>query len=715
MVRTKFPGLLLAVALFWIISSSLTDVASAQKPSTGIQTVSRTKIIREAQTLDRLIEADLNRHKIEPNPKTDDATFVRRLYLDIVGRIPTATETTTFLQSDDPKKRGNLIDELLDSPGATSTSLNWWADLLRAKTRLGNNLSGEPYIHWLKESIIDDKPYDVMVAELLASEGPAHKEGSGATGYYLRDRGMPLDNMANTMRLFLGTRIECAQCHNHPYESFTQKQFFEMAAFSGGLKYNNQEVEALGTIRKQLSEMGSTTNEDGKLDQATLRAAVRLVQPMTYGVSGNGTGKVRLPEDYQYDDGSPKDVVKAKTLFGKRADLKFVDEPNERRKRGKRRAREPRKSARPRKAPPIDSRSALAEWLTAPENPRFTTVIANRLWKLCMGRGQIEPVDDLKSDSKASNPRLMVQLEKLMIDLSYDLRQFRRVLYSTEAYQREASSYAPGLGEKYHFEGPLLRRMGAEQIWDSMLTLAVQDIDSKIKPPGQRAASVYQQYEELRDLPLAEVRQQAEARSLRYKDPEAFREMMGTQAKKRRQEDSKNTRERRKHRMNLQRKLKLARRQKNKENEESILAELDEMRDDDLVKNRERSMRGMVRASDLPSPAPPGHFLRQFGQSDRELIDGSHQDASIPQALNLLNGFVETRILNNRFSTLIVDMRNAKEPATKIRTAYLAILNREPLEEELNLWLEDLKFEGTDIYQDVIWTLLNTHEFLFIQ
>ena len=163
--------------------------------------VSAAKIKAVATELDRLIERDLAAARLKPNAMTDDATFIRRAYLNIVGRIPTAKEAGTFLGSKSLTKRQDLIDRLLDSPGYTSSMFNWWSDILRVRTRLSNNIIGQPYIHFIKKSIADNKPYDQFVSEMLTSIGPNHIANNGATGYYSRDRGMPEDNMSNTVRV----------------------------------------------------------------------------------------------------------------------------------------------------------------------------------------------------------------------------------------------------------------------------------------------------------------------------------------------------------------------------------------------------------------------------------------------------------------------------------------------------------------------------------
>ena len=144
-----------------------------------------------AAEIDRLVEADLRARGGRPQPLVDDDAFARRAWLLLAGRIPTPAELDSFAADRSPGRRTALVDVLLDAPGYDSAMFHFWADLLRAKSRLAPQASGEPYLHFLRESIAADVPYDEVVRQLLTATGPAHARGNGATGYALRDRGMP--------------------------------------------------------------------------------------------------------------------------------------------------------------------------------------------------------------------------------------------------------------------------------------------------------------------------------------------------------------------------------------------------------------------------------------------------------------------------------------------------------------------------------------------
>ena len=651
--------------------------------------------------VDRLVEAELKRVGVRSNPVVDDETFARRAWLEIAGRIPTVDELRDFLDSRRSDKRSDLIDELLASPGFSSRMYNYWADILRVKSRLQGGVSGEPYVDWLEKAVAENKPYDRFVHELLTAEGPAHAEGNGATGYYLRDRGMPQDNMANTLRVFLGTRLECAQCHDHPTDTWTQLEFFEMVAFTGGIQFRS--TAFVGQDGRRLRRIGNEIRRDHG-EEVFRRFRRQIIRPMTAGISGTGTGLTRLPNDYQYDNGEPDQIVTADALFGEEAELTVSVPRQPRRRRNPRRRGNNRRRQRNIRAPQVDSRAAFADWLTSPANPHFTTVIANRMWAKAMGRGLIDPIDDIKNDTTPSNPDLMRRLETLMVDVDYDLREFLRVLYNTKTWQRVAG--APENDNAiWHFQGPLLRRMTAAQVWDSLLTLVLSDVDATLAgAQASRAKAIYARYEALRDLSDEEIVEAVVSNNVRRAGVRQLAE------------------ERRAFRKKVQplvRKLRQARRRRDPKAEKRIIAELKQLGVTDPKRpfargRNQRGRRGLVRASKVGAPAPADHLLRAFGQSDREQIQADHTDANVPQVLALMNGFVEENVLDE--SSALSRMLSATDSSVeRIRLAYLAILGRRPHRAESSMWKQDVRRQGDAAWDDLVWTLVNSNEFRFVQ
>ena len=405
----------------------------------GLDSLPRTKLLSYSNRIDALINQQLEANNSKRNRVATDDVFLRRAYLDIIGRIPTIEETYSFLESSNQDKRAELIDDLMQSYGYVSRQFNFYADLLRLKSRI-RNVNGGPYIDFVKDALQENMPYDRFVAELLTSEGAMMEKGNGATGYFLRDLGMPEDNMSNTVRVFLGTRLECAQCHDHPFDKWTQRQYFEMVAFTGGMKYKTEN----SINRQQLVAAARRSNME--ISTEARQALRRILQPLSTGVSGTGTGLAKLPEGYMGSDGEEGEIVKAKTIFDDQPlvqpEIPSQTKKNSRRNRNKNKNKKKRAGKNIPGAKPIDSRKAFAHWVTDDDNPRFAKVIANRLWKQAMGLGLIEPVDVIEDHTKASNPELMEYLTQLMIDLDFDTKQFLRIIYNTKTYQARATQTA---------------------------------------------------------------------------------------------------------------------------------------------------------------------------------------------------------------------------------------------------------------------------------
>ncbi len=621
-------------------------------------------IAGEARAIDTLVTAGLSSHKIDPTRPQDDAAFLRRIYLMAAGRIPTIDEATAFLSSSGPDKRSALILQLTLSPAWVDQEFNWWADFLRVESQPMKRFPGEPYVDWLKQSIRDDLPYDQMVTKLLTASGPALERGNGATGFYLRDAGMPLDNMSFTVQEFLGTRVACAQCHNHPFDKWTRMQYMEMAAFTGSVSEAPQ-PEMVKALRQLARSQGALGDDKTKKSlQLVSRTVLLEVHPAV-------RDSIALPKDYQYPDAKPGQQVFAHTIFGTDIPL----------------------------AQGVDPRIAYAQWMTSPSNPRFTTVIANRLWKKVMGLGLIEPVDNFTDATVASNPALMDHLTQLMVRIGYDTRLFERILLSTAAFQRETVSADVANPEDFHFPGPLMRRMRAEEVWDSLMTMVIPAVDER--KGAQSADGLYATYDQFKDMTpqqiLDELGQAVDGQKQRQELQAQLKELVAKYAdRKAASQDPE---------------VQKVRQQLQALNQAGGKAMLGYGRRQ--VPENDPRWRGfpreLVRASELPSPAPPGHLLRDFGQSDRQLIDNTNPSPAVTQALSLLNGVVDQNVLEPG-SVLMRAVTAAADPEQQLRLAFLGILTREPTAREHQIFLS-----GTPVpIADVVWTLVNSREFLFL-
>ncbi|MEN9360037.1 MAG: hypothetical protein RL095_1572 [Verrucomicrobiota bacterium] len=636
-----------------------------------------------AKRIDALLGAAWQAKGLAAPADVDDASFLRRAYLEIAGRIPTLKEIEAFEEDRRSHRRGELVRQLIRSPAAASHDFNLWADTLRVKSRLQGNVPSGNWQEWLKGALSRDMPWNEMTLAMLASEGHALAPGNGATGYLLRDRGMPLDNMANSMRVFLGTSMVCAQCHDHPFNDWTQQEFYKLAAFTGGLQYQ-EKLRQTGNNKEVRAAIEAEFKENKKL-QGIYR---RLQDISTHGIAGSGTGTIRLPKDYKYDDAKPGDLVLAETPFGAKIPLPFseADIAKAMKREDAKIAQKNKKKASP-LAPgrQLESRPAFASWVASPDNPMFTRNIVNRIWARVMGRGLIEPLDNMELNDLGSVPGLMEELERDMKVLGYRMAEFRRVLYATRAWQAQA--YTGKSDEHYLFQGPLFRRLSPEQTWDSIVALAQPDPEAGSSQIDKETG------EQLRIFPLVKNKSPMELLALAKEiDSAGLKAWLDKNAPPTQNPDAK-----------------LAMLASKEEGGLTAKAEKK------AGKNKKRNGKAdlQLRASELPQPAPANHFLARFGQSEREDVDAASLEVSVPQALSLMNGEIERLITRNRNSHLMDDLEALSTPEEIIKTAYKAILCRAPSSKESAVFLPRVKEDSIKGTEDLIWILINSNEFLF--
>ena len=391
-------------------------------------------------------------------------------------------------------------------------------------------------------------------------------------------------------------------------------------------------------------------------------------------------------------------------------------------------------------------------WMTSPEHPRFTTVIANRLWRKLFGIGLIEPADEIMDTTVAANPALMEHLRRLMIAQRYDVKALLRVLCNTQAYQHEVTRTELALGEVYHFTGPLLRRMTPEQMWDSFTTLIHTTPDLPNLPLREATdtflANARKLGEALEHLTPAELLQRADITSEVFrKNAARFKVLQQGIAEAQKREDKALAGE-----LGVLRKAAIQTTDKNiympavmklsaqsKQTGESYTdIEVPGYQPPDRsaeaaaqtqffladavrvgippaqhavhVKHRQTMMRLWPRAAEIDSPAPIGHPLREFGQSDREFVENANHDASVPQALVLMNGQMSTHILNS-WSQVMLAIKQAKYPDDRLEAAYLALFSRSPTSEEKARW----SASPANTPEDLLHALISTRQFIFVQ
>ncbi len=657
-------------------------------------------VAQAASAIDRLVaqglvRANPERLKIGKKPITNfnapcnDEQFVRRVYLDIVGRIPSHDEATSFIKNSAKDKRAKLIDMLLDSPGYSSHMFNYISEMLRVKDDFGggDNVRGVPYINWLQQQISKNTPWDKLTFEMLTATGKMwdkKEDGTynGAAGYLLRDSGMTLDNLANTLAIFLGTDVACAQCHDHPFADWTQRQFYEMASFFGatstryqrraqGKRKGKDGMEMADMSQKLMPEIEAIIEKNGGDITRVRNGLQNFIGANRYSISDLEANTLKLPHDYKYKDAKPGDMVDPEFVWWSKEDKSL-----------------PAYKQKTKDAENL--RLSFANWTTHPTNPRFAMAIANRMWKRAFGQGIADPVTNLDDLAASANPELLKHIAGEMVRLKFSLKDFMRVIYNTRAYQSEATTEHIAMGEPYYFQGPLLRRMTAEQTWDSYMTLVLGDADKYKKP-------LEDLYSKSIDLDLYNPKLDAQTVLMKYdayrKMGEKERALMGGGLA-----DAGGD-------MMMEGASKKAKGKGKGKDEDSSM----------MMENASLSYGGMVlrRAAELDMPARPGHFLTEFGQSPRNLIDGSSKIGSVPQVLMMMNGAAQGMLTNND-SLIFKTMEKVKSPPEKVEALFMSVLNRRPTLSEKDIAQRALS-SGDDGYANMIWALINTREFIFVQ
>jgi hypothetical protein len=605
--------------------------------------------------IDALVDKVLVKQGIKPNPPSSDEQFLRRTYLSIVGRVPNYEEASAFLEDKSANKRDKLIDQLLDTPGYTSHLFNYFADMLRVLDEgRSDTQSSLPYVNWLKQQVDSNRPYDEMVRDMLTASGTIWQ--NPATGYLLRDTGMLLDNLSNTFSVFLGTDVACAQCHDHPFSDRTQMQFYQLASFFGATMTNlNREAFKNGDPQERImKELGELTAKTGAtMDKAQADRLEDMVQDIIAAnrmeVRDTESNRLRLPQDYKYDDAKGGDPVDPKFIRWEGEEKNNTAYKQNLKKEEKLRA-------------------SFASWMTHKDHPRFAMTIANRLWKRAFGQGIVEPVTKLEDPKSSSNPELLMHLTQQMVKLKFNLREFQRMIYKSAAWQRSATREDIPMGSAYYFQGPQLRRLSAEQTWDSYMTLVLGNPDSYHgKNGGQMARTFALDLDKTTGAVMAS---------------------------------------------------KVAAYMKLRDGGDMMMGNLAEAATSNPVDGAKKvlSYAGMdlLRAAELKQPEEPGHFLREFGQSARISVDGNNSTGSQPQVLMLMNGPVQQMLIDSQ-SLVFRNMSKHTTPEGKVEALFLTLLARKPNGEELQHALEAITEDPENAYPNLIWALANSLEFLFLQ
>ncbi len=357
--------------------------------------------------VDRHVFAKLKLLGLPPSDLCTDGEFLRRASLDITGTLPTAAEAEKFLADREPRKREKLVDDLLTRPAYASYFALKWCDILRnrksGEVGLGGGSARTVAFHgWVRDHLARNRPYDEFVRAVLTAKGNVVGEGGqSAVGWYHVLR-TPPKLTDDTAQAFLGTRIQCAQCHHHPYEKWSQDDYWGLAAFFS---------------RVQTVPLKTDVPKDGR-GMLTLSIA--------------NDGKVTSPQGKTY--------TRPRLLDGEEITV----------------------------ASGADPREKLAEWMTRPDNPFLARALVNRYWAHFLGRGIVEPADDLRITNPPSNPELLDALAKDFVEHKFDLKHLVRTICTSKTYQLSSTPNEVNQKDRQNFARFYPRRLPAEVLLDAV-------------------------------------------------------------------------------------------------------------------------------------------------------------------------------------------------------------------------------------------------------
>lgn len=373
-----------------------------------------------ANFIDDHVLAKLKLLRIAPSDLADDPTFVRRVFVDTLGILPTPQEVRRFLDDPRPDKRTRLIDALLERPEYVDFWTLKWSDRLGCNQRFVGLKGAYSYHRWIRDQVAANVPFDRFVRSIITAKGSNYTNPPAS--FYRRLRS-PEEAAESVSQLFLGVRLQCARCHNHVAERWTQDDYYSFAAFFSQVRFKNG---------PQYYAMYN------KEETVYIRPDAQVVQPRT--------GATMPP----------------RALAASADDVE----------------------------PERDRRELLADWLVAPSNPFFAKAAVNRIWYHLLGRGIVDPVDDLRESNPPSSAELLQALADDFVAHGYDTKHTIRTILNSRTYQLSSKPNSTNTDDSRYFSHALVRLLPAEALLDAISQATGVAEPLFHLPPGTRAAQI---------------------------------------------------------------------------------------------------------------------------------------------------------------------------------------------------------------------------------
>ncbi len=399
--------------------------------------------------IDRQVEAAWKAHNVTPAERSGDAEFLRRVYLDLLGTIPSHDEARAFLDDTGADKRAKRIDQLLDDPRFARHQAEVWDQVLFGRNPPGYGTDKrEGFQVWLQRQFQENTPYDRWVKAILTANG--NTVDDGAPMFFVQYKNQPEDATEAVTQKFLGVQLQCARCHDHPFEPWTQLDFYGTAAFFARLqvvevgKKDKLAMYAIG--EKNLGDVLFT----GPVTEQEVGQKGEPVKPKF--LLGETLVEPELPEDFKEDRNFPKGKMPPSPQFSRK--------------------------------------DQFAEWVTRPDNPYFARAVANRVWAQFLGRGIVHPVDNMSESNPPSHPELLTALTTAMVEHQFDLKWYIRELVNSRTYQLAGTGDVQEAMPEW-YERARTRPLSAEELvdsWNVAVDYAGMEKASGNKPSDDRYA-----------------------------------------------------------------------------------------------------------------------------------------------------------------------------------------------------------------------------------
>lgn len=452
--------------------------------------------------IDELVVQKLRKIGVVQSETCTDAEFLRRASLDVTGTLPTPAEIREFLADQSPDKRARKIDQLLERPGYVA----WWTtkicDITGNSDDKLNNVTpvqaeaSKQWYEWVEKRVRENMPWDRIVEGIVManSRNPGetyqqycenvsklyHKDGPGASGYAER-QGLAHfwarqnfqtseDRVIAFAYTFLGTRIQCAQCHKHPFDQWTQDDFKQFEGFfKATVGRQNARPDAKADYEKMLAELSGTEGLKGNdlrrvlAEQLAKGATVPLGEVYTTKVQARAAARNRPAPAAQRRGNGPAPAT-AKILAGPVVDLTAFE----------------------------DARQPLMDWLRSPENPLFAKAFVNRVWASYFNVGIVQPADDLNLANPPVNAPLLDYLAKGFIEHQFDMKWLHREILNSRTYQLSWIPNSTNRQDERNFSRAVPRRLPAEIAWDIMMqaSLSTEKNSEFVTALDKRALSI---------------------------------------------------------------------------------------------------------------------------------------------------------------------------------------------------------------------------------